>query len=500
MGSSTELGKAIFSLETDSTKFDAGIAKAEEKTGKLGGTFGKLGAAGKVAVGVVGGTMVGALSDFARAAADDEANAAKLEQAINNSGVAFEDYTGSIDAAIKKGQDLAFSDDATRNSLASLTESTGSVDEAMKRLPVAMDLARAKGISLEAAAKLLGKVSDENTTSLKKYGIVMDEGATATDVLAKVQQVAGGQAEVYGKSTKGSIDKVKDSIGEFTEGIGASLGPAQGLIALLPGVSGGMSIAGGAVGGLSTLIKGGMIPSFLATIPATLAMMVPFLPLILIVGGIALAIGLLALAWSNNWGDIQGKTKVAVDFLLDIFDGFKILMLTIWKGIVTGVANAINGVLGVINGFIDAYNGVAEKLGLPLIGKIELVTPNLKDIDKAIDDVTADRTARIHVTYDMPQPLPGQRSGPFASGTDHITRGPELFLAGEAGPERVQVTPLAHGIGLQNPGAAGAGVTINVATLVVREEADIQRIAAELEALRRSNARAHGVPTPASPW
>lgn len=443
-----DLGKAIFTLESDSTKFDKGIAAAETKTGKLKGAFSKTGAVVGAFGGVMAGAVVGALSDAANAAAEDEASVLSLQRAVENSGVAWEDHVDTIDGVIKKGQDLAFSDDATRASLQGLTESTGSVDEAMKRLPIAMDLARAKGISLETASKLLGKVNDENTKVLTRYGIVIDKGATATDVLAKVQQIAGGQAEDYGKSTKGSIDKVHDAIGEFTEGIGASLGPATGFIALMPGIQSGMLIAGGAASGLSGIIKGGMIPSFLASIPATLAMMVPFLPLILIVGGIALAVGLLALAWSNNWGDIQGKTAAAVGFLLDAFDGFKTLLLNIWKGIVTGVASAINGVIGVINGFIRAYNGVAEKLGLPLIGEIALITPNLEAVDREINNIARDRQARIFVNS-----LPGAfrtnllAGGPYAEGTDHITRGPELFLAGEAGPERVQVTPLAKGLG-----------------------------------------------------
>jgi hypothetical protein len=38
-------------------------------------------------------------------------------------------------------------------------------------------------------------------------------------------------------------------------------------------------------------------------------------PIGLIIGGIAIAIGLLALAWSHNWFDIQGKTHAAVAFL-----------------------------------------------------------------------------------------------------------------------------------------------------------------------------------------
>lgn len=452
------LGSAVFTLETDSTKLDAGVDKAGAKVGALGGTFSKTHAVVGAFTGIMGGAVVGALSDAARAAADDEASVASLAQSITNTGANYDDYVGTLDDVIKKGQDLAYSDDETRGALQMLTEETGSVDEAMKRLPATMDLARAKHIDLEAAAKLLGKVSDENTKGLKRLGIVMEDGATATDVLAKVQQVAGGQAVAYGNSTKGSIDKVHDAIGEFVEGIGKSLGPAQGFIALLPGISGGMSIASGAVGGISALIKGTMIPSFLATIPATLAMMAPFLPLILIIGAIGLAIGLLALAWSNNWGDIRGKTQAAVDFIGGIFEGFKQLMANFGLALIGIVRGAIGIVLGILNTLIDGWNAVAEHLGLPILGHIKVDTPGLDAAEAALNAAAHPRTVSYNIEWHDPL-APGSHPGQaHASGTDHITRGPELFLAGEAGPERVTVTPLAGGTaGMDDGGRGGDG-------------------------------------------
>jgi hypothetical protein len=426
-----KLGKVVLEAEYDDTKVNAGIDKTQTKATGLAGTFGKVSGAGKILTGVVGGTVVGALSDFANSAAADEANSLKLQTAIENSGVSWDDYADKIDDVIAKGQDLAFSDDDTRNSLASLTESTGSVEEAMKRLPVAMDLARAKGISLEAASKLLGKVSDENTKVLKKYGIVMEEGATATDVLAKVQQIAGGQAEVYGSTTSGWIAKVKDGIGEFTEGIGASLGPAQGFIALLPGMSAGMSLAGGAVGALSSAL-GIQRTGMMLTIPVAGGLNLALGPLILVIGAIAIAAALLALAWSNNWGDIQGVTARAVAFWQDAFDGVRLFLLNTWMGIVTGIAGAVNGIIGVINGFIQKYNFLAEKLGLPLIGEISLITPNLAAVDAAINQIARDRQARISVSM-APTNAGGEVRGMFAEGTHYVPfTGPALVHRGEA--------------------------------------------------------------------
>jgi hypothetical protein len=275
------LGRGVFELFTDSTRFDKGMDESEKKVGRLQGTFNKGATAARIFGGVLASSVVGELSDAANAAAQDEANVLKLKQAVENAGDSWEDNIAIIEERIRKGQDLAFTDTQTRDSLALLVAQTGSLEEGLKRQSLAYDLARGTGMDLIVASKLLGKVTDENVNVLAKYGINVEKGSDATALFAAVQQKFGGQAEVYGKTTAASIFKVKDSVDEWKESIGASLGPAQGLIGLLPGVSSGMQLAGGAIGAVtpklgeltgslasnvggwqslgSTLVKGGLV-------------------------------------------------------------------------------------------------------------------------------------------------------------------------------------------------------------------------------------------------
>lgn len=425
------LGEAVLTLSTDASKFNAGLDHAEKKADSFGG---KLKGLGGLMGGLAAGGAIGSLSQFAKAAADDEVSVGSLRQAIENSGASWDQYGSAVEDAIKRGQNLAFTDDQTRAGLQTLTESTGSVEEAMKRLPLAMDLARAKHISLEQASKLLGKVSDENIKVFARMGISVDANATAEELLAEVHKRTAGQAEVYGNSTKGSIDKVHDAVSEFTEGIGASLGPVQGLVALMPGVQSGMLVGGGAISGISALLKGTMIPSFIASLAPIGATVIALGPIILVVAAIGLAILALKWAWENNLGDIQGKTKAAIDFLGNAFDGFKLLVLYVFKGIVEGVAGAINNVIGTINFFIGAYNALAEKLGLPLLGKIELLTPNLNAVDQAIAQVARDRVSRLYVDK-YERAIAGDSRGvrEFATGTPFVQgTGLALVHEGEA--------------------------------------------------------------------
>lgn len=98
-------------------------------------------------------------------------------------------------------------------------------------------------------------------------------------------------------------------------------------------------------------------------------------------------------------------------------------------------------------------------------------------------------TGTVHMTEWKfpPPPLMGNLTVPKFDAGGLITK-PTLALLGERGPE--MVIPLSS----DSP-AQGAGIVQNfpIATLIVREEADIKRIARELYNLQRISARAAGV-------
>jgi hypothetical protein len=318
--SAAEVATDIVMRARDQTKgaFDS-LEKSTTRTEKA---FSAGRAAMGAMAGLASGALVGALSSAAQAAADDEANTLKLQTAIENSGASWDALLPRVDAAIAKGQELAFSDDETRNSIAEMTESTGSAEEAFKRLPLAMDLARAKHIPLETAARLLGKVNDENTKGLKRLGISLGEGADATEVLGAVQEKFGGQAERYGTTTSAAIARIKDRIGEWTEGIGTSLGPSAQYIALLPQMQSGFSLItstlGGALGGFSKYL-GFLNPITLATkawsiAQAALNLVMTANPIGLVVVALAaLAVGL-KFAYDNS-ADFRNIVNQLFDWL-----------------------------------------------------------------------------------------------------------------------------------------------------------------------------------------
>lgn len=189
-----------------------------------------LGSIGKIAAGInLGAAIKNAPALFmsaAQAAADDAASTARLEQAVRNTGYAFEDAGHIYDEVIKKGQDLAFSDDETRDSLSLLTAQTGDVDEATRRYAIAQDLARGANIDVVTASKLLGKVTGDNVNVLSRYGLKVKEGTTETELFGMIQEKWGGQARVFADSTAGQMARLKDRLSEIKETVGYAVLPA----------------------------------------------------------------------------------------------------------------------------------------------------------------------------------------------------------------------------------------------------------------------------------
>lgn len=234
---------------------------------------------GAVAMGAAIGSATLLLGEWSRAAAQDEANQARLQQAVENTGKAYDDYSDAIDRAIKAGQEKAFSDDDTREALVRLNAVTNDTGQSLEQLSLVMDFARARGISLADSANIIAKVMGGNVSILQRYGLAIEDGATATEALALIQQRSAGQAETYANTQMGQIDKMRDRWGELTESIGASTGSLQQFLLLLPGLSAGATAIAALIGGM-----GG--------IGAISAAMLKFGgPLAVVAGGASLAYG-----------------------------------------------------------------------------------------------------------------------------------------------------------------------------------------------------------------
>jgi hypothetical protein len=224
------IGKAVLDLETDQRAFDKGLQQSHDKADSWGKKVGTVAKAAALSLAAVGVSAIALGVTFAKAAAEEEASIERVAKSIQNTGVknwrALSDETERLIKGWERT--TAYADNEMRDALAMLVNMTGDYKQSIQQLPIAMDFARGANIDLTLAAKLLGKVTDENTQALKKYGITVKDGAKETDVLLAVQQKFGGQAAAFAKTAQGQWQILTNQIDNLKEDIGAALLPVFG--------------------------------------------------------------------------------------------------------------------------------------------------------------------------------------------------------------------------------------------------------------------------------
>lgn len=215
----TTVAEAFVTLRPDLSKF-----KRETESGLL--SIGGLAKAAAIGVAAVGSAISGIAVISIKAALEEQAGMERLAQAVRTNGGDWDKLGSTIEGQITKWERLtAFSDGEMRDALSTLVALTGDATTAMDRLPIAMDFARGAQIDLSTASRLLGKVTDETTSVLARYGIRVEKGADATDVLLKVQQKFGGQSAAFAKTAAGQWKIFTDQVQNLAEDIGFALLP-----------------------------------------------------------------------------------------------------------------------------------------------------------------------------------------------------------------------------------------------------------------------------------
>jgi hypothetical protein len=256
MGSSAQVTFAFLAKDAASATI-RGLSNSISGLGSVAGKVGGLLKTGlKVGIAAIGGAIAGAtaaLYKFTKGAIEDEAAQAKLVSLLKQRGLATKENLASTEEMIKKGARLAFTDDDIRSSLAGATQFTKNFAKAQKIATVAQDLARAKGISLEAATKLVGKAFAGSGAALKSYGVNLSKTTSYTEkkikvdkngveivdkqikqkkeiikgdaALAAITKSFGGSAKTYATTTAGAIQSVQIAVSEAGETIGAAFLP-----------------------------------------------------------------------------------------------------------------------------------------------------------------------------------------------------------------------------------------------------------------------------------
>jgi hypothetical protein len=233
VGDSKKFGKAtkdaVAQTQTMVQRLDSTFARMTAKGGITGAILGGVGiGAGLSVFGMLKDAIGGVISvagDAVRQFEEDQRSQVQLYTAIEANVEAWDRDRDAVEAVIASRMRLGFADEDQRSSLATLVAVTGDVTKALDIQREAMDLARLRGMSLSDASLLLGKVYGGNVGILKRYGIQLEKGATATEALAAIQKQANGQAEAYAATTQGKLAAAQLTLGEAMEMAGGQLAP-----------------------------------------------------------------------------------------------------------------------------------------------------------------------------------------------------------------------------------------------------------------------------------
>jgi hypothetical protein len=199
-------------------KITADDSDVKSKLGALDTQLSSIG----IGLMAAGAAIAAALGVAVKSAEEERITIVKLEQALKNVGVAYDEVGESLEqnmaATMKK---TGMSDEKQRDALRKLIVVTGDYKEALDLLPLAIDMAAGMDMDLTSASQLLGRVMEGNVGVLRRYGIVLKEGATSAEAFAAIQAKIGGMAE----AAASPMQILTESMGELSETVGGVLLP-----------------------------------------------------------------------------------------------------------------------------------------------------------------------------------------------------------------------------------------------------------------------------------
>jgi len=196
---------------------ETGMARIKSAALKLGGVL-------AVAFGVRAVIRFG--KESVRIATEAEAIWNRLGQAVENTGKSFADARPEIDETARALQDVTtVGDEDFAMVMTELLTTSNDYEESLRNVSLVADMAAAKQMDLRTSAQLVGRVMVGETGTLSRYGIVVQEGANAMEVLRDRFQ---GFAENEARSLQGRLKQLSNEWGDFRQAVGDAMIAAGG--------------------------------------------------------------------------------------------------------------------------------------------------------------------------------------------------------------------------------------------------------------------------------
>jgi len=314
----------------------------------------------------------------AKSAAEDEQSSAQLANTLKNVVGATNDTVKSVEDYINKTTlATGIADDKLRPAFQRLVMSTKDVGEAQKLTNLAMEIATAKHIDVQAAANALAKAHDGNMGALKRLGVSLDETTVKNkDFGAAVVELGDqfkGSLATNADTAAGKLAIMQNSLVEAKESVGYALLPALtsltavfqkiapfiqehadliGKAVLVVGaLTGAIMLAGAAVKAYETITKA------MALAQTLLNAVMSANPIGLVVIAIAALTAALILAYQHS----ETFRKIITEAFDAVKDAAGIVAKAVafaFNAALGGIKFEINAVIAMANLAIRALNGI----------------------------------------------------------------------------------------------------------------------------------------------
>ena len=202
-----------------------GAGKAKQEVGGLNGAISKMGKAVGIASAAYFGArgLISGFSTVIRLAGIQEQAEKKLEVALGKTSKSLLDHASALQKV------TTFGDEAIIGVQASLAAFIKNEDQIKKATEATLDMAVAMGMDLKAAGDLVAKTLGSSTNAMSRYGIEVVGAVGSTERLESltnnVAKLFGGQASAQADTMTGSMEQMKNALGDVAENIGESLSP-----------------------------------------------------------------------------------------------------------------------------------------------------------------------------------------------------------------------------------------------------------------------------------
>jgi hypothetical protein len=206
------------------------LESASDKVGFVAQKAAKAAELGFLALGAAGVATAGFLLKAAQAAGEDEAAQVKLESQIRATVKVSDAQVESIGKFIDKTQRaVGVSDDSLRPAFGRLLAATKDVQEAQDLLNLALDLAAVTGKSVETTSLAIARAQEGAYGPLDKLGLGYEKGEIKAmgfnETLKDLETRFSGAALDKANTFEGTMSRLKITLGELQESIGAKVLP-----------------------------------------------------------------------------------------------------------------------------------------------------------------------------------------------------------------------------------------------------------------------------------